>query len=100
LKLSRRGFAAATWAAAFGLSELAAAAPPGETPPRDSSSDASSDTTSDERSDEDTALLQKLDLLVDLALLEEWDPSEDLPIPLPDATDPPAGSPLDEGTRP
>ncbi len=30
----------------------------------------------------DAALLEKLEILLDLELLEEWDPDENLPIPI------------------
>jgi hypothetical protein len=39
---------------------------------------------------EDLDLLRNLDLLLELELLQEWDPEEDLPIPIeaPEAPDP------------
>ena len=49
-------------------------------------------------SPEDRALLEHLELLLELELLETWDPEENLPIPLSES-EPPADAPQPDERR-
>lgn len=57
------------------LSLLIASSTPGDEPPAEP-------TTPAEISEEDLEILEEFELLLELELLEGWDPVEDLPIPV------------------
>lgn len=76
------------WAAPLLVLSTALLGAEGATTPATEASPTASARAGDELSAEDRAILAHLELLLDLELLESWDPDQDLPIPVDEEGEP------------